>query len=85
LRKRGHHLKAMWVVGREGLTETVVRQVDRALDDHGLIKIRLRAEDREETRHLAQALAERAGGHVIQVVGRVALLYRAASREGESP
>jgi len=79
LKRRGHALKAQWVMGRTGLSDAFVRQVSEALGVHGLIKVRIAADDATATRNHARALADRAGGHVIQVVGRVVLLYRATA------
>ena len=76
LRMLGQQLDATLHVGREGVTDAVVRQTDAQLDTHELIKIRV-SEQAPEGRHDAAALlAARTRSHLAQVLGRTALLYR---------
>ncbi|HET9551733.1 MAG TPA: YhbY family RNA-binding protein, partial [Anaeromyxobacteraceae bacterium] len=44
LRAAGHHLSAIVQVGKEGVTEAVLRQLDQALADHELVKVRVGTE-----------------------------------------
>ena len=75
LRRRAHPLRPSVQVGRQGLTEAVLRQVDEALLAHELIKVQL-AGDRDERADLAAALAETVGAEPVGLVGRIAILYR---------
>jgi len=43
----GHHLKPVLIVADNGLTEGVLAELERALADHELIKIKLNILDRE--------------------------------------
>lgn len=76
LRRLAHPLRPSVQVGRQGLTEAVLRQVDEALLAHELIKVQL-AGDRDERAERAAALAETAGADPVGLVGRIAILYRA--------
>ncbi len=80
LRGLGHHLDPVVLVGKEGLTDGLVGATAAALEQHELIKVRFsdNAGDRHE---LAAELAVRAGATLIQVVGRVALLYRPRAKD----
>jgi RNA-binding protein len=80
LRALGHHLDAVVQVGREGVSEAVVRQADLALEKHELIKVRV--SDDHNRHEVAQQLAEKCGAHLAQVLGRTLLLYR---RRREKP
>jgi len=81
LRMLGQQLDATLHVGRDGVTEAVVRQTDAQLDAHELIKVRV-SEQAPEGRHDAAALlAARTRSHLAQVLGRTALLYRARTDE----
>lgn len=51
-------------------------ELDRALADHELIKIKIAAGDRETRRQVIDELASDARAEVIQVIGKMALLYR---------
>jgi RNA-binding protein len=76
LRALAHPLKAVVQIGQRGVTEAVAHQVDSALTDHELIKVRLGAEAPMDRKEAAQQLAPRAGCEVAGTVGRVLILYR---------
>ena len=47
-RRIGHELSPVILTGGSGVTEGVLAETDRALEDHELIKVRVNGEDREE-------------------------------------
>jgi len=63
------------LVGRAGVTDAVVREVEDALEARELIKVRL-AGDRDERAGAAAAIAERTASELAGQIGRVAILYR---------
>lgn len=75
LRGLAHGLEPAVRVGQRGLTGAVEREVDRALDRHELIKVKL-AGDRDERREQAEELARAAGARLVGTIGAVAILYR---------
>src|SRR5262245_17475035 len=48
LRRLGHELHPIVLIGQRGLTDSVIAEFDRALADHELVKLRARVGDREE-------------------------------------
>jgi RNA-binding protein len=74
--RRGHTLEARVVMGRLGMTDAFVAQVDEAMTKRDLLKVRIEAESGREASRLAVELAQRVEAQVVQRVGRVALLYR---------
>jgi RNA-binding protein len=76
LRAAGHHLHAIVQVGKEGVTEPVVRQLDEALDHHELVKVKVGTESPEDRFEVAQALAAHPETQIAQVLGRTVLVYR---------
>jgi RNA-binding protein len=75
LRGQAHHLKPLVTVADKGLSESVVAEIERALNDHELIKVKLRA-DREIRKAWAVEIAEMCKAEVIQTIGQVACFYR---------
>ena len=71
----GHHLKPIVTIADNGLTENVLAELDRALNDHELIKIQLRAE-RDDRKALIDDLCKKTSGLLVQSIGKVALVYR---------
>jgi RNA-binding protein len=76
LRAAGHHLAPVVQVGKEGVTGPVLRQLDQALLDHELVKVKVGAESPEDRFEAAEALAAGASARVAQILGRTVLLYR---------
>jgi len=73
----GHKLQPIVIISN-GLSDKVLAEIERALNDHELIKVRVLAEDREEKAALIEEICDRTGAEVIQVAGHMALLLRKA-------
>lgn len=76
LRGLAHHLNPVVIVGQRGLSDGVVRQVDQALTDHELIKVRLGGECPATRDEAASLLGERTSCELAGAIGRVLILYR---------
>jgi RNA-binding protein len=76
LRGRGHALKPVIMVGEAGLSESLLAEYESTLDHHELIKVRVRAGDREVRDDIIKELCSRSAAVLIQRIGNVALLYR---------
>lgn len=71
-----HKLKPVVLIGSQGLTEAVEREIERALRDHELIKIRLHEADKQQCRAVIQQICENHQAELIQIVGKVGTIYR---------
>jgi len=76
LRGNAHSLKVIVTIGNNGLTDNVVNEIDNALEQHELLKIRVNAGDRDERDEMIQAILDKTGAELIQRIGHVASLYR---------
>ncbi|WP_044874065.1 YhbY family RNA-binding protein [Pseudomonas sp. LFM046] len=72
----GHHLKPVLTVAENGLTEGVLAELDRALNDHELIKVQFRIIERDDRRALIEELCAAGNCELVQVIGKMALVYR---------
>lgn len=79
LRGLAHAIKPVVQVGRNGLSDPLVQEVDRALASHELLKIKV-AGSREEREEVGAALAERLGAEIAGAIGGVVILFR---RQGD--
>ena len=75
LRALAHDLDPVVIVGQDGVSPAIEEELDRSLEAHELLKIRLSG-DREERRRQAHELARTVGAAVAGIVGSVAILYR---------
>ena len=72
----GHHLKPVLTVADNGLTEGVLAELERALGDHELIKIKVNILDRESRLEAIAELCKVGKAELVQIIGKMALLYR---------
>ena len=77
LRRLGHDRKAIVLAGKGGIGAALIAELDRALTDHELVKVRARVGDRHERDSMLAALAQATRAELVQRVGHVALFYRA--------
>ena len=75
-RAEAHHLDPVVMIGNDGLTDNVRKEIDAALNAHGLIKIRVLGDDRVQREAMYQSLAEDLGAAPIQHIGKLLVLWR---------
>ena len=76
----GHHLKPVVTIAGNGLSETVLSELSRALQDHELIKVKILAGDKDERDALVATIVATQHVTVIQKIGHIALIYKAAAK-----
>jgi RNA-binding protein len=76
LRAIGHKLKPVVTIAAKGLSENVMLEIERALADHELIKLKLVVGDREAREALGNEICQKTGATLIQAIGNVILILR---------
>lgn len=76
LRAIGHRLRPVVTVAARGLSDAVMQELERALNDHELIKVKLPAGARQTRQALAAELCSKSGAELLQSVGNVILILR---------
>ncbi|WP_041524086.1 ribosome assembly RNA-binding protein YhbY [Gilvimarinus agarilyticus] len=79
-RSLGHNLKPIVTIADNGLSEGVLSELNRALDDHELIKVKLALTEREDRQQITEEIRNLPKTEVIQQIGKVLLLYRGAKK-----
>jgi len=80
LRAIGHKLKPVVTVAGNGVSDTVLQEVRRALEDHELIKVKIAVGDRDGRSAAAEAICTATGATLIQSVGNIVLLLKRAKQ-----
>lgn len=75
LKSLAHHLNPVVRVGQHGVRETVLEELNGALDAHELVKVKIAAE-REQRAEIAQLLCRESGAELIQSIGQMVVLFR---------
>ena len=79
-RASAHNLKPVIIVGDKGLSEGLQEELERALNDHELIKIKVANQDREARQEAITALCESSGAELVQTIGKIAVILRRAKQ-----
>jgi RNA-binding protein len=83
LKALAHGLKPVVLLGSAGLSPSVVKEIDRALLSHELIKVKVPGEDRTEREEVFASLAESLSAARVQAIGKLLVLFRPAPEEAE--
>ena len=75
-RADAHHLDPVVMIGGDGLTPAVVKEIDAALNAHGLIKVRVFSDERETRATFFAGLADTLSAAPIQHIGKLLVLWR---------
>lgn len=82
LRGLANPIDAIFQIGKSGINDNLVRQVEEALEARELIKIHVLESAEGDVRELCEALCERTGADPVQVIGRRFSIYRPAEEPG---
>ena len=75
-RANAHHLDPVVLIGGDGLTPAVKKEIDAALNAHGLIKVRVFGDDRTARELMYQQIAADLNAAPIQHIGKLLVLWR---------
>lgn len=76
LKAEAHHLNPIISIGNRGYSAAVQAEIERALDDHELIKIKIAGEDRDERKKLTEELCKFHQAELVQAIGKIIVIYR---------
>ncbi|MEQ1806358.1 MAG: YhbY family RNA-binding protein [Burkholderiaceae bacterium] len=90
-RAHAHHVDPVVAIGSDGLTPAVRREIDLALNAHGLVKVRVFSDDRDARSSFFAQLADDLSAAPIQHIGKLLIFWRpmppkeTARAEGRKP
>ena len=80
LRAQAHSLNPVVMVGYAGLTEAVVKETERSIASHELIKIKSHSRDKAERDGQMTEICETLGAAPVQHIGKILIVYRPAEK-----
>lgn len=83
LSAQGHVLSPVVLIGKAGLTNNVIEELDRSLLSHELIKIKIQLDNRETRKAIFEEICQRLNAEPIQQIGKIFILYRPKPEETE--
>jgi RNA-binding protein len=84
-RADAHHLDPVVLIGGDGLTDAVTKEVDAALNAHSLIKVRVFNDDRSAREAMLASLADTLNAAPIQHIGKLLVLWRPLPAKEKTP
>ena len=78
LKGLAHPLKPVVMIGNKGLTDNVLAEIDNALEQHELIKVRVSGLEKAERSAMANDIALKTSANLIMMIGHIVALYRPA-------
>ncbi|MCD0503693.1 YhbY family RNA-binding protein, partial [Bordetella petrii] len=76
LRSAAHPLRPVVLIGDNGLTDAVLKEIDRALTSHGLIKVRAGGSDRDEREAMLASICDTLSCAPVHHLGKILILFR---------
>ncbi|MEM6822894.1 MAG: YhbY family RNA-binding protein [Verrucomicrobiota bacterium] len=75
LKAKAHHLRPIIRIGKAGVTDSLIQQIDRVLKDHQLIKLQFDAH-KERRKELSLEITSKSGAEIVSLVGHVLTIYK---------
>ena len=76
LRSEAHHLDPIFQVGKGGVSGTMLRQIEEALEARELVKISILQNNEDDKHEVANKLAEGTYAELVQLIGHTVVLYK---------
>lgn len=76
LKAFAHHLKPVVQIGKNGVSASLIREIENSLAAHELIKIQLSAADKDALNELASSLCQQTGAQLVEVRGKIATIFK---------
>ncbi len=82
LRKLGHQLKPVILIGNSGLSESVLTELSSTINHHELIKVKIKASNRIIRNQIVDEICKKISTQLVTQIGGIALIYK---RNSENP
>ncbi|MCC5316576.1 ribosome assembly RNA-binding protein YhbY [Staphylococcus aureus] len=76
LRSLAHNIDPIFQIGKGGINENMIKQIDDTLENRGLIKVHVLQNNFDDKKELAETLSEATRSELVQVIGSMIVIYR---------
>ncbi len=84
LRGLAHSLNPVVMIGNQGLTENVIKEIEVSLNAHELIKVQVAGDDREARKAIFAEICDKTGAIAVHHIGKQLVFFRASDTVKES-
>ena len=78
LRGIAHNINPMIIIGANGVTESLMKELESTLEHHEILKIKMASADREDRKKITDYILEQTGALLVQSIGKICVIYRQA-------
>jgi RNA-binding protein len=78
LRGLAHNINPVVMIGSQGLTDNIIKEIEVSLNAHELIKIKVAGDDREARKAMYQSICETTNAIAVHHIGKQLVIYRAS-------
>lgn len=75
-----HNLNPIVIIGEKVISEGLLGELERALNDHELVKVKINVGEREDRKVIIDELIDKTGAILVQKIGKIAVLLRKAKK-----
>ena len=83
LRSLANNITSIFQVGKSGISENLIKQVDDALEARELIKLNVLETSPDDIEEVANSIAEKTNSTLVQIMGNKITLYRARKKDSK--
>ncbi|HEH1006667.1 ribosome assembly RNA-binding protein YhbY [Staphylococcus aureus] len=83
LRSLAHNIDPIFQIGKGGINENMIKQIDDTLENRGLIKVHVLQNNFDDKKELAETLSEATHSELVQVIGSMIVIYRESKENKE--
>ena len=83
LRSLANNITSIFQVGKNGISENLIKQVDDALEARELIKLNVLETSPDDIEEVANSIAEKTNCTLVQIMGNKITLYRARKKDSK--
>ena len=76
LKGLAHNLDPIFLIGKGGVTDTMIKEIDITIEKRELIKLKVLNNSAEDPREAGNQIAEKIGAELVQVIGGKFIIYR---------
>ncbi len=76
LRGLAHHISPVVMIGNQGLTDNILKEIELNLSVHELIKVQVSGDDRDARKTMCQTIVDQTKAIAVNQIGKQFVLYR---------
>ena len=71
-----HGINPMIIIGANGVTDSLMKELDGTLEHHELLKIKMASADRDDRKTIVEFILKETGAQLVQSIGKTCVIYR---------